>query len=88
MKFDNFHIFERTLWPWLLAKVTKIGMVLKVLLSVTIWPSFIILHLIVSEILSMFKFGTDRRTVGWTPKGQYRLIFVKLMSQKKNKNLF
>ena len=31
MKFVNFHIFERTLWPWLLIKVNEIGMVLKLL---------------------------------------------------------
>ena len=73
-----FQIFKVTWWPWTKVKVIGHRMFLKVLPQTTFGPSLVILVLLVSEILSMFKFRdgrtdcrTDGRTDGRTPEGHF-----------------
>ena len=69
-----FQIFKVTWWPWTKIKVIVHSILLKVLPQTTFGPSLVILVLLVSEILSMFKFR-DGRSDGRTDAGGsfYRL---------------
>ena len=71
-----FKIFKVTLWPWPWLKVILNCMLGKVLPQTTFGPSLVTLLQLVSEISSMFKFGTDGPTVGRTvgrrtPEGHF-----------------
>ena len=80
--FQFWHFFHVSCDLDLWVKVIFTCMFWKVLSHTTHWPSFITVVLIVSEKLSMFKFGTDGRTT----EGQYIGLTLLTREPKKQSN--